>query len=327
MYKVSIIIPVYNVEMYLVHCLDSCLQQDLSYDEYEIIAINDGSTDNSLSILQDYADRYPNLKIVNQDNRKQGAARNRGIEIATGDYIWFVDSDDWLEPNVLNYLYQSALGSDISIIDSSFVVQNNKKIIDKRYWTEKINLLNTNLIFFSTGVQTYIYSRRFLEKNHCRFLENVYIEDNDFTPKTIYLAKKMNVIPGPVYNYRIRIGSVIHSNDPIKCKDMIFVSKSLYDYMESINDKEWKMFFISYIKSTLHFLLFQLVALSRKDRISVLNILRKEVDLLNILYVYGGVGGKIKTNLIRISTDILCAFLMIELFLREIKKNLMVFFI
>lgn len=114
-------------------------------------------------------DRYHNLKIVNQDNRKQGAARNRGIEIATGDYIWFVDSDDWLEPNVLNYLYQSALGSDISIIDSSFVVQNNKKIIDKRYWTEKINLLNTNLIFFSTGVQTYIYSRRFLEKNHCRF--------------------------------------------------------------------------------------------------------------------------------------------------------------
>ena len=237
MYKVSIIIPVYNVEIYLTRCLDSCLQQDLSYDEYEIIAINDGSTDNSLSILQDYADRYPNLKIVNQDNRKQGAARNRGIEIATGDYIWFVDSDDWLEPNVLNYLYQSAWGADISIIDSSFVVQNNKKNIEKRAWTEKINRLNANLIFFSTGVQTYIYNRHFLEKNHCRFLENVYIEDNDFTPKTIYLARKMNVIPGPVYNYRIRIGSVIHSKDPIKCKDMIFVSKSLYDYMESINDK------------------------------------------------------------------------------------------
>lgn len=156
MYKVSIIIPVYNVEIYLTRCLDSCLQQDLSYDEYEIIAINDGSTDNSLSILQDYADRYPNLKIVNQDNRKQGAARNRGIEIATGDYIWFVDSDDWLEPNVLNYLYQSAWGADISIIDSSFVVQNNKKNIEKRAWTEKINRLNANLIFFSTGVQTYI---------------------------------------------------------------------------------------------------------------------------------------------------------------------------
>ncbi len=320
MYKVSIIIPVYNVEIYLTRCLDSCLQQDLSYDEYEIIAINDGSTDNSLSILQDYADRYPNLKIVNQDNRKQGAARNRGIEIATGDYIWFVDSDDWLEPNVLNYLYQSAWGADISIIDSSFVVQNNKKNIEKRAWTEKINRLNANLIFFSTGVQTYIYNRHFLEKNHCRFLENVYIEDNDFTPKTIYLARKMNVIPGPVYNYRIRIGSVIHSKDPIKCKDMIFVSKSLYDYMESINDKGWKMFFISYIKSTLHSLLFQLVVLSRKDRISVLNILRNEMDLLNVLYVYGGVGGKIKTSLIRMSTDILHIFLMIELSFRRIKK-------
>ena len=320
MYKVSIIIPVYNVEIYLTRCLDSCLQQDLSYDEYEIIAINDGSTDNSLSILQDYADRYPNLKIVNQDNRKQGAARNRGIEIATGDYIWFVDSDDWLEPNVLNYLYQSAWGADISIIDSSFVVQNNKKNIEKRAWTEKINRLNANLIFFSTGVQTYIYNRHFLEKNHCRFLENVYIEDNDFTPKTIYLARKMNVIPGPVYNYRIRIGSVIHSKDPIKCKDVIFVSKSLYDYMESINDKGWKMFFISYKKSTLHSLLFQLVVLSRKDRISVLNILRNEMDLLNVLYVYGGVGGKIKTSLIRMSTDILHIFLMIELSFRRIKK-------
>lgn len=310
------------MEKYLAHCLDSCLRQDLPYDEYEIITVNDGSTDNSLSILQDYAGRYPNLKVVNQDNRKQGAARNRGMEIATGDYIWFVDSDDWVEPNVLNYLYQSALGNDISVIDCSFIVRDNsKKTIYKRSWADKINQVESNMIFFSTGVHTYIYNRNFLEKNHCRFMEGVYIEDNDFTPKTIYLAKKMRVIPGPAYNYRVRPDSTIYSKNPDKCKDMILVSKSLYDYMKQVNDKGWKMFFISYIKSTLHSLLFESTRISRRDRMQVLNMLKKESDVLNILYQYGGGGEKIKTVLIRMSGDLLYVFLIIERSFREMKKN------
>ena len=96
MVKLSIIIPVYNTEEYLPRCLNSCLEQDLLANEYEIIAINDGSSDNSLQILNAYALKYPNIRVINQENRGLGATRNRGLNLAIGEYIWFVDSDDWV---------------------------------------------------------------------------------------------------------------------------------------------------------------------------------------------------------------------------------------
>lgn len=101
----SIIIPVYNSEEYLRECLDSCLNQDLAYDDYEIICINDGSSDGSLSILKEYEKECSNLNVVSLErNRGVSVARNVGIEQAVGEYIWFVDSDDYIAYNVLKDL-------------------------------------------------------------------------------------------------------------------------------------------------------------------------------------------------------------------------------
>ena len=98
----SIIVPVYNVEKYLPDCIDSLLMQDISSDEYEIICVNDGSTDSSPAILEAYAAKHANIRIIHQANAGVSAARNSGIEIARGEYIWFVDSDDCIHPNALN---------------------------------------------------------------------------------------------------------------------------------------------------------------------------------------------------------------------------------
>ena len=100
----SIIVPVYNTEKYLTECLDSLLEQDIDTDDYEIICINDGSTDNSLDILQKYVNEYSNVVVINQQNKGVSAARNRGMESAKGDYFWFVDSDDLVQKNILNRL-------------------------------------------------------------------------------------------------------------------------------------------------------------------------------------------------------------------------------
>lgn len=97
--KFSFVVPVYNVKYYLKRCLDSILSQD--YDNYEIICINDGSTDGSLAKLKEYAEHNNKIKIVSQENRGLGEARNTGVQYVTGDYIWFVDSDDWIEPSSL----------------------------------------------------------------------------------------------------------------------------------------------------------------------------------------------------------------------------------
>ena len=115
MIKLSIIIPVYNTEAYLRRCLDSCLHQDLPMDQYEIIAVNDGSTDRSLEILKDYERQYTNIHVYSQENKRQGAARNYGLTKASGEYIWFVDADDWIANNCLRKLSLSLDGIDIFI--------------------------------------------------------------------------------------------------------------------------------------------------------------------------------------------------------------------
>lgn len=102
----TIITPVYNTAKYLSACLDSLLDQGMRYEDYEIILINDGSTDNSAEILDQYAAKYPNLRVVHKENSGVSATRNIALEMAQGDYIWFIDSDDFIERNVLPKIYQ-----------------------------------------------------------------------------------------------------------------------------------------------------------------------------------------------------------------------------
>lgn len=104
----SIITPVYNTAKYLPACLDSLMDQGVSYDTYEIILVNDGSTDNSGEILDRYADQYPNLRVVHKENGGVSVARNIALDLAQGEYIWFIDSDDFIEKNVLPDIYKLA---------------------------------------------------------------------------------------------------------------------------------------------------------------------------------------------------------------------------
>lgn len=97
----SFIVPVYNTEKYLAECLDSLLEQDIPYEEYEIICVNDGSTDGSLDILRRYAEAHSNVIVVDKENGGVASARNAGLDAACGDYIWFFDSDDIIHPNIL----------------------------------------------------------------------------------------------------------------------------------------------------------------------------------------------------------------------------------
>ena len=121
--KVSVIIPVYNVEKYLEECLDSVVNQTLK--EIEIICINDGSIDNSVKILEKYRDKYSNIKVINQKNLGVGRARNVGVKLAKGEYIFFLDSDDYIEVDALEKCYIEAKQHrlDVVLIDSKSYVK------------------------------------------------------------------------------------------------------------------------------------------------------------------------------------------------------------
>ena len=113
MSKVSVIVPVYNTEKYLEKCLNSLINQTLH--DIEVICVNDGSTDNSLNILNQYAQKDNRIKIINQENKMQGAARNAGTQIAAGEYIGFVDSDDWIDLDYFEKLYNAATKYNLDI--------------------------------------------------------------------------------------------------------------------------------------------------------------------------------------------------------------------
>ena len=123
--SLSIIVPVYNVENYLIRCLDSLVNQTLK--EIEIICINDGSKDNSLNILEEYAKKDSRIIILNQENAGLSAARNAGMEIAKGEYIGFVDSDDWVDLDFFEKLYIAAKNNDCDIAVADFIREHPTK--------------------------------------------------------------------------------------------------------------------------------------------------------------------------------------------------------
>ncbi len=213
--KVSVIIPVYNTEEYLPKCLKSLTKQTLK--DIEIICINDGSTDNSLSILENFARKDSRIKVTNQEHKKQGAARNRGIELASGEYIGYVDSDDWVNENFYENLYSAAIRTNSDIAMGTNIRIGNgrtkKRInIDKEKIVtgleEKFELCN---LFKDQCPTNKIYRRNLLLKNNIVWPEDVYCEDKIYTLKSVYYANSVIAVPDAYYYYFRRTNSTVKS--------------------------------------------------------------------------------------------------------------------
>ena len=218
--KISIIIPVYNTEKYLVKCIDSLLYQSL--EDIEIICVNDGSTDNSQKILDDYAKKDKRIKVIHQENKKQGAARNKGMEIATGEYIGYVDSDDWVDFDYFEELYIAAKKHNLDIALATNVRIGNGKTkkrlkIEKEQVAlnlqEKLDLCNQ---FKNECPTNKIYRRKFLIENNIAWPEGVYCEDKIYTLKAIFWANGIVSVPDVNYYYFRRHNSTVKSNKQSK---------------------------------------------------------------------------------------------------------------
>lgn len=220
--KLSIIVPVYNVEKYLKKCLDSLINQTLA--EIEIICVNDGSTDNSLNILQEYSQKDKRVKIINKENSGLGFARNVGIEHAQGDYIGFVDSDDWVSPEMYEKMYENAKKNDSDMVicqaylfdDETHEIKDNEPIFNLDCFNENFNnrVFNheeTKDFLFNICVTAWnkIYKAQFLSDNKIKFFK-ISFEDNIFFTEAYLNAKRVSLVNEPLYYYRInRDGSII----------------------------------------------------------------------------------------------------------------------
>lgn len=208
--KISLIIPVYNTSKYLHQCLDSVLSQTLK--DIEIICVNDGSTDKSGKILTLYASKDSRFKIINQKNQGAGYARNSGIKAAKGEYIAFLDSDDYyLDNDVLETLYENAKKNNVLICGGEFaeLTPNGKIFSDWENTKEFGYFFETNKIInyidyqFDFGYTRFIYKKSFLEENNILFTNRKYFEDPTFFVQAMFYAKKFYAIKKIVYWYRI----------------------------------------------------------------------------------------------------------------------------
>lgn len=219
MTKLSIIVPVYNVEKYLPKCLESLIKQTLK--DIEIICVNDGSMDNSLAILKEFASKDSRIRII--DNQHQGVAktRNTGIEQSTGEYIGFVDSDDYIDIDFFEKLYNSATKSNSDIAIASILKHKNFfNIYNAKYTKEetaitiqdKIKLCEDKKHFFFYAWNK-IYHSGFIKENNIKFSEGQIYEDVMFAIKALYYSNKIISVYGTKYHY------IEHENSLTKYKD------------------------------------------------------------------------------------------------------------
>lgn len=289
--KLSLIIPVYNVEKYISKCLSSCLNQNILSTDYEIIVVNDGSPDNSLNIINSFVLKYDNIRVVTQENQGLSVARNNGLNVSKGEYVWFIDSDDSIEENCLaeicaklstgidmlqiqyRYTYDSEnLNTDAKIIKIDSVISGKQQILNGG-------------IFIPAPFT--IYRKDFLLENNLKFYPNIYHEDLEFKPRALYLAKTICSYNKIVYNYYQRSSGSITSNFRIKHgKDLFQVGKNLYHFVLQHNIRgNYKRYFYQCIGIALNMLLNGLINLNDSDKTILLKELSKNKLLISKMFL------------------------------------------
>ena len=246
--KVSVIIPVYNSEKYIEKCINSVLAQ--TYQNYEIIVINDGSKDNSGKIMEQLQDKYPDkIKYIEQENMGVAKTRNKGIERATGDYIAFMDNDDYIENDYLQTLIENSDNGHYDIVLCGYQRPNeNGKIIKKLYVNE--NRWSWLLV---TAPWAKIYKKSYLIENNLKFLDNNIGEDVYLNLQAYLLTDKVKAVNYIGYNWFFNTKSV--SNSSQKDFSKINVFNLLNSCIETLKEKNLlnnnyeclELFFFRYI--------------------------------------------------------------------------------
>ena len=245
-FDISVIVPVYNVEEFLHECVDSLLKQDNI--RLDIILIDDGSTDSSGTIADRYVKQDSRIKVIHQNNRGLSAARNTGLELAQGEYIAFVDSDDLIKEDSLSVLFKAATDCRADMVMGYFqfyppVTQTEnifKPVPEKmlyKFMSGKeafVGLLQTES--FLPMAWSYLYKRDYIEQLSIRFEEGIIHEDELWTTLVLCNAPRVVITGLDFYLYRKRNGSIVHSTPPQKrLNDYLYIADRLFEFADSID--------------------------------------------------------------------------------------------
>ena len=303
--KLSIIVPIYNVAPYLRKCVDSLLAQDIS--DYEIILVDDGSTDDSGAIADEIvreaignrqwaidnetnsqspiANR-PTLRVIHQSNAGLSAARNTGIAVAQGDYIMFVDSDDYLQPNVLGALMEQVERDNLDVLRFNYQNVNEQYEVFLPFKDAKRDVDYSEDVvdgetFLNKRLGPACYAVMFIVRREIvlqeQFTPNIYFEDTDWTPRMLIKANRVASTPMVVYNYLWRQGSITLPTEPQKREKVLRDKMSLlYGFkkqMQLVKDPIWFVWMTSFNTMTILNMLAALPSSERKTYLQELKSL------------------------------------------------------
>lgn len=279
MVRLSFIVPFYNVEPYIEECIRSLYNQDVPREEYEVICIDDCSPDNSRGIVKRLQQDYPTLRLIcHTDNKRQGGARNTGMRVAQGRFIWFVDSDDYIMPHCLGRLLEIAEREELDILDFDFAADLNKQHYVKNLESYEIGPCPAADYVFSqrqgrwswrcSSVCGSVIHRDLLKNMH--FRENVQFEDNDFAFSMYAHAAKLHHIQMKPYYYRVVENSTVHKQ--ISFTQIRYNIELLYAYLEMIDDIKqcdvrWQRGLEELIRYVSHQVLLQLDDVRSSERV------------------------------------------------------------
>lgn len=259
--KVSIIVPVYNVESYLEKCLTSLVNQTLK--DVEIIIINDGSTDGSQKIIDKFKKKYNNIKSIKQENKGQAIARNIALKNCTGEYITYVDSDDYVELDMMEKLYKNVEKDKYDIVISDIIKEEeNKSYIFKNYWQVSKDI-NKNFMTSHMGPVARLYKREFLINNNFKFLEGVIYEDLGSIPILGMYTDKIIYVDKAYYHYVIRAGSSMKQTKYNKKMEDIF--KVMNNLSKKIDKQYSEELEYLYIEHLLYSASLRFIEFNKKD--------------------------------------------------------------
>ncbi len=301
--KLSIIIPVYNVESYLKKCLDSIIK---NYNKnIEVILVDDGSKDNSGEICDLYAHEYDFIKVNHRSNGGLSVARNTGVNLAIGKYIWFVDSDDYISDTSIVDIF-TEIENDVDVIVGNYSTFCENKIKD--VYQDFIDIKDNELLFeyfnrlgnVSYAAVRFIVKREVIIKNNLKFIEGIYHEDEEWTPRVLCSAKSFSIIKDVIYNYRVgNSNSIMGMKNPKKISDKIFISKLIYQNMQKISvDKSKREFLKSRIAHNYIVALNEVNLYSGEDKKKLLIELKDNIYLLNSINIKKAILVRISLNII-----------------------------
>ncbi len=278
MKKVSIIVPVYNVEKYLAKCLDSLVNQ--TFKDIEILVINDGSPDNSQTIIDVYQKKYPTLiTSFIKENGGLASARNLGLENAHGSYVVFVDSDDWVDKQMIEKLYNKVTetDSDITVCGAYGVIDGENHLLEtfKQYSSD----MNKNYIISCAGACWQIIKREIFVSHNLHFLENHYYEDIAIIPSLGLFANKISYLNDNLYYYLMRSGSIMRRQQYSKKLEDIFDSMEHLSQIykkENEYDKYYMELEYLYIEHLLHAASLRFFEFDKYDQLSKIVKIIKE---------------------------------------------------